>query len=53
MRKFRNPLIVIVLTALYFTASTMEFNDQAAEHAYYCDMTQSGNWPNYKDVECN
>lgn len=43
----------IALAALLLTGS-MDFEDQMAEQANYCQQVKDGVWPNFKpEVKCN
>jgi hypothetical protein len=47
------PLLILlaVLTVLG-AVGRMDFEDEMQEEAHYCEMVQSGAWPNFKQLEC-
>lgn len=49
-RKFLPVFIVAILVAV---AMNMDYDDQQAQQVYYCEMTQAGHWPAFKDMECD
>lgn len=53
MKKFKPALIAITVTALFLAVSTMDYNDQLSQQAHYCEMTATGHWPQFKNLECD
>ena len=39
---------ILVLVALYGLAGSMDYEDQQAEQANYCEMVKAGYWPDYQ-----
>lgn len=44
-------LFGIAMVAVFlFVVGTMDYQDQAADRAMYCDMVQKKVWPDYKQI---
>ena len=46
----RSILTIIIVMALWITASTMDYNDAALAEAEYCRHVSEGLWPDYKGI---
>ena len=45
-------ITAICLLILFLAVSKMDAQDEAQEQAYYCEMVNSGDWPNFKEINC-
>ena len=43
-------LAIIIVMAIWITASTMDYGDAALAEAEYCRHVRDGLWPDYKGI---
>jgi hypothetical protein len=48
MSRYRLAAIVAALALLFGLAGRMDYEDQQAEQANYCEMVKAGFWPDYQ-----
>ena len=46
----RSILAIIIVMALWITASTMDYSDAAQAEAEYCRHVSEGLWPDYRGI---
>lgn len=47
-----SALLVAILIVLVVAANIMSYEDEVIKHEYYCEMVKAGEWPNYKNLNC-
>ena len=40
--------LLLALLGLFGLAGAMDYEDQQAEQAHYCEMVKAGHWPDYQ-----
>ena len=50
MSRYRMAAILAALVLLFGLAGHMDYEDQEAEEAQYCDMVKAKLWPDYKGI---
>ena len=57
MGMIRKPIAIIIslicIAILFSISSKMDAQDEAQEQAYYCEMVNAGDWPNFKEINCS
>lgn len=56
MSRYRVAAIAAALVLLLGLAGRMDYEDQQADQAYYCEMVKAGYWPDYQGIyrrECH
>lgn len=48
MSRYRMAAILAALVLLFGLAGHMDYEDQQAEQAHYCEMVKAGFWPDYQ-----
>ena len=48
MSRYRIAAIATALVLLFGLAGHMDYEDQQAEQAHYCEMVKAGYWPDYQ-----
>ena len=49
----RQHVIAIILVSVAFLiVGTISYEDEVEEMNHYCEMVESGAWPNYKNLDC-
>ena len=48
----QHSIAIIVISVLLICVSTMSYQDEVSEMDHYCEMVDSGAWPNYKNLDC-
>ncbi len=48
MSRYRIAAIATALVLLLGLAGHMDYEDQQAEQAHYCDMVKAGYWPDFQ-----
>lgn len=48
MSRYRMAAILAALVLLFGLAGHMDYEDQQAEQARYCEMVKEGFWPDYR-----
>ena len=48
MSRYRMAAILAALVLLFGLAGAMDYEDQHAEQAHYCEMVKAGFWPDYQ-----
>lgn len=48
MSRYRMAAIAAALVLLFGLAGRMDYEDQQAQEALYCDMVKAGHWPVYQ-----
>lgn len=48
MSRYRMAAIAAALVLLFGLAGRMDYEDQQAQEALYCDMVKAGHWPDYQ-----
>ena len=51
----KNIMVVATLLAAYGIVGAMDYHDEQREQAHYCEMIESGYWPDYRNMgdDCN
>ena len=51
----KNIMVVAVLLAVYGIVGAMDYRDEQRAEAHYCEMVESGYWPDYREMgdDCN
>ena len=44
----KTTVVLLALLGLFGLAGAMDYEDQQAQEALYCDMVKAGNWPDYQ-----
>ena len=47
MSRYRIAAILAALVLLFGLAGHMDYEDQQAEQAHYCEMVKAGYWPDF------
>ena len=48
MSRYRMAAIIAALVLLFGLVGRMDYEDQLAEQANYCEMVKAGFWPDYQ-----
>ena len=44
----KTTVVLLALLGLFGLAGAMDYEDQQAQAALYCDMVKAGHWPDYQ-----
>ena len=48
----QHVIAIIVVSVVFLIVGSLDYEDEASEMIHYCEMVESGAWPNYKDLDC-
>ena len=49
----KNIMVVATLLAVYGIVGAMDYRDEQRAEAHYCEIVESGQWPDYREMEDN
>ena len=48
----QHVIAIILVSVVLLIVGTLDYEDEVAEMTHYCEMVESGAWPNFKDLDC-
>lgn len=49
----KTTVVLLALLGLFGLAGAMDYEDQQADQAHYCEMVKAGHWPDYQGTYRN